>query len=67
VNQDELCATDDSLARALAGEQAGFTALVRRHQRLVYSLALRMLSNRHEAEDLAQDVFLQLHRSLVVD
>ena len=64
MNQDELCATDDSLSRALAGEQAGFTALVRRHQRLVYSLALRMLSDRHKAEDLAQDVFLQLHRSL---
>jgi RNA polymerase sigma-70 factor, ECF subfamily len=27
-------------------------------------LALRMLSDRHKAEDLAQDVFLQLHRSL---
>jgi RNA polymerase sigma-70 factor (ECF subfamily) len=64
VNQDEPCATDDSLSRALAGEQAAFTALVRRHQRLVFSLALRMLSDRHKAEDLAQDVFLQLHRSL---
>lgn len=64
MNQDEVCATDDSLFRARAGEQAAFTALVRRHQRLVYSLALRMLSDRHTAEDLAQDVFLQLHRSL---
>src|ERR1700719_4872533 len=34
------------------------------HQRPVYSLGLRMVSARHQAEDLAQDVFLQLYRSL---
>ena len=60
----EECAPDDSLSRAIAGESADFTVLVRNHQRSVYSLALRMLSDRHKAQDLAQDVFLQLHRSL---
>ena len=44
---------------------AAFATLVRQHQRLVYSLALRMLADRYRAEDLAQDVFLQLHRKLV--
>jgi RNA polymerase sigma-70 factor, ECF subfamily len=52
------------LTRALAGEAAAFGMLVRTHQRSVYSLALRMLSDRHEAEDLAQEVFLGLHRNL---
>ena len=52
------------LTQALAGERAAFAALVRQHQRSVYSLALRMLSDRHAAEDLAQEVFLQLYRSL---
>jgi RNA polymerase sigma-70 factor (ECF subfamily) len=52
------------LTRALAGERAAFAALVRQHQRSVYSLALRMLSDRHAAEDLAQEVFLQLYRHL---
>jgi RNA polymerase sigma-70 factor, ECF subfamily len=33
---------------------------------MVYSLALRMLSDRHEAEDLAQETFLQLHRRLAM-
>ena len=52
------------LTQALAGERAAFAALVRQHQRAVYSLALRMLSDRHAAEDLAQEVFLQLYRNL---
>ena len=63
---DGPCAAFDSLARARAGDTAAFAALVRQHQRLVYSLALRMLADRSRAEDLAQDVFLQLHRKLAV-
>jgi RNA polymerase sigma-70 factor, ECF subfamily len=64
VSGDEECTSGDLLTRALAGEQAAFGALVRRHQRPVYSLALRMLADRHAAEDLAQEVFLQLYRNL---
>lgn len=64
MTEAEECAPDDSLSRAVAGESAAFTVLVRNHQSSVYSLALRMLSDRHKAQDLAQDVFLQLHRSL---
>lgn len=64
MTEDETRAADDLLSRARAGEAAAFAALVRRHQRLVFSLALRMLSDRHNAEDLAQEVFLQLHRKL---
>lgn len=55
---------EELLTRALAGEAAAFAWLVRNQQRSVYSLALRMLGDRHKAEDLAQEVFLQLHRSL---
>lgn len=64
MSGDEECTSGDLLTRALAGEQAAFGALVRRHQRSVYSLALRMLADRHAAEDLAQEVFLQLYRQL---
>jgi RNA polymerase sigma-70 factor (ECF subfamily) len=64
VSGDEQCTSGDLLTRALAGERAAFAALVRQHQRAVYSLALRMLSDRHAAEDLAQEVFLQLYRNL---
>lgn len=61
---DEEGAECDSLSRARSGDAAAFSALVRGHQRRVYSLALRMVWDRHAAEDLAQEVFMQLHRRL---
>jgi RNA polymerase sigma-70 factor (ECF subfamily) len=54
------------LVRARAGDRLAFASLIRAHQRLVFSLALRMLSDRHEAEDLAQEVFMQLHRRMAL-
>lgn len=60
----EAWSPDELLTRASAGEASAFAALVRRYQRTVYSIALRMLNDRHRAEDLAQEVFLQLYRSL---
>ena len=45
------------------GDEVAFEALVRRHERRVYRLVLRLLGNREEAEDVAQEVFLNLHRS----
>ncbi len=48
------------LAAARAGEERAFTALVRRHQHDVFRLALRMLGDRTEAEDVAQDVFVSV-------
>ena len=45
-----------------AGDEGAFGDLVVRHQRRVFSLVLRMLGNREEAEDVAQEAFLSLHR-----
>lgn len=39
-------------------------ALLERHQAMVFSVALRITGNREAAEEVAQDVFLELHRSL---
>jgi RNA polymerase sigma-70 factor (ECF subfamily) len=64
LNDGPPGASDDLLFRARAGEALAFAALVRAHQRGVFSLALRMLSDWQRAEDLAQEVFLQLHRHL---
>ncbi len=51
---------DDELTAARAGDPAAIGALVLAHQRAVYSLALRMLGVRDLAEDLTQEVFMQL-------
>jgi RNA polymerase sigma-70 factor (ECF subfamily) len=41
-----------------------FAQLIRQHQARVFTLALRFTGNRPDAEELAQDTFLQLHGSL---
>jgi RNA polymerase sigma-70 factor (ECF subfamily) len=60
-----VAADDERLARARGGDTAAFAELVRRYQAMVFSLAWRIVNNRALAEELAQDVFLQLHRNLV--
>ncbi len=55
---------DEQLAKARAGERAALGVLVQAHQRSVYSLALRMLGTRDLAEDLTQEVFMQLNGNL---
>ncbi len=57
---------DEQLVRARRGDTAALVALVAAHQRAIYSLALRMLGTRELAEDLTQDVFLQLSGNLAV-
>lgn len=44
--------------RTLEGDSAAFTVLVRRHERRVYSVALRMLGRPEDASDASQDAFL---------
>ncbi|MBD0373816.1 MAG: RNA polymerase sigma factor [Pyrinomonadaceae bacterium] len=58
-------ATDHALAQASAeGDMRAFEELYQRHNRRVYSLCLRMTQNVSEAEDLAQEVFIQLFRKI---
>ncbi len=52
------------LRRLKQGDARAFRDLVRRHQDRVYSMTLRMLGDPHEAEDVAQEVFLAVHRNL---
>jgi RNA polymerase sigma-70 factor (ECF subfamily) len=58
-------ATDIQLARSAShGDMGAFEELYKRHHRRVYSVCLRMLQNTSEAEDLTQDVFIQLYRKI---
>jgi len=58
-------ASDHALAqRAGKGDMSAFEELYRRHHRRVYSLCLRMTQNVSEAEDLAQEAFVQLFRKI---
>ena len=54
----------EAIERAKAGDAVAFEALYAMHKRRVYSLCLRMVSNTAEAEDLAQEAFLQLFRKI---
>ncbi|PKQ16155.1 MAG: RNA polymerase sigma factor SigM [Actinobacteria bacterium HGW-Actinobacteria-7] len=49
---------------ARAGDIAGFEALVRRHTRVVYAHALRFFGDSQMAEDVTQEVFIKVFRSL---
>ncbi len=49
---------------AAAGNMMAFEEVYQRHHRRVYSICLRMLQNATEAEDLTQDVFIQLYRKI---
>jgi RNA polymerase sigma-70 factor (ECF subfamily) len=52
------------LTRARRGELAAFRELIRAYQDAVYALALRMLRVPEDAEELAQDVFVSVHRHI---
>lgn len=53
-----------ALGRAQRGELAAFRELIHAYQDTVYCLALRMLKVPEDAEELAQDVFVSVHRHL---
>jgi RNA polymerase sigma-70 factor (ECF subfamily) len=52
------------IEQTLAGNQSAYADLVKRHQRYVFTLALRFSKNREDAEEIAQDCFIKAFRSL---
>jgi RNA polymerase sigma-70 factor (ECF subfamily) len=59
----EIADPDGELVqRWQSGDESAFEDLVRRHERRVFRLLLRMLGSREEAEDVTQEAFLSLHR-----
>jgi RNA polymerase sigma-70 factor (ECF subfamily) len=60
----ETAADDNMLLRAQGGDHDAFAAIIGEYQNVVYGIAYNFLSERALAEEIAQDVFLQLYRSI---
>ena len=60
--------TSPSILKAIAsckvGDEKAFTEILLTYQKKVYNIAYRMLGNREEAKDLAQEVFLSVYESI---
>ncbi|MBV9497667.1 MAG: sigma-70 family RNA polymerase sigma factor [Acidobacteria bacterium] len=54
----------DTLQRARQGDHEAFAEIVGSHESMVYGLAYHFFQDRGRGEEIAQDVFLQLYRSL---
>ena len=52
------------VAKSCKGDLAAYDELVRRYQTRIYSLAYNMTSNKEDAEDMVQDVFIKAYSSL---
>ncbi len=63
-----MALTDDSeaklLERLVRRDERAFNQLVQRYERQVFTLVLRFLGNRAEAEELSQEVFVQVFKAI---
>jgi RNA polymerase sigma-70 factor (ECF subfamily) len=58
LNDNEL------ISRVLKGDQQAFAGLVSRYQNYAFTLALRMVKTREDAEEIAQDAFIKAYKYL---
>lgn len=52
------------IKRALKGDADAFESIVYKYEKMIYSLAYRMLNNREDASDITQEVFVKLYKAL---
>jgi RNA polymerase sigma factor (sigma-70 family) len=57
-------ADNDLILQVLRGDQAAYAGLVERYQNFVFTLVLRYVKGREDAEEVAQDVFVKAFRAL---
>jgi RNA polymerase sigma-70 factor (ECF subfamily) len=55
---------DKLIERLVARDERAFNELVRTYERRVHALVVRMIGNKQEAEDLAQEVFVQVFKAI---
>src|SRR6476469_900939 len=61
---DAVSHLDALIERCLAGDQVAWEEIVRLHRRKVFNIAYKFVGKHDLAEDLTQDIFLKLYRSL---
>jgi len=66
LRRETIVSAEDAnlVRRCLKGEESAIQALVERFQPDVFGLCVRLLHHRHDAEDVTQEVFLRIFRSL---
>jgi RNA polymerase sigma-70 factor (ECF subfamily) len=52
------------IQRAKAGDIQAFTAIVSNYQRMIFTIILKIVGNREDAEDITQEVFIKIFKSL---
>lgn len=55
---------NEIISQVLNGDQQAYAELVNRHQNYVFTLSLRMVKSREDAEEVAQDVFIKAYKYL---
>ncbi|MPZ19359.1 MAG: sigma-70 family RNA polymerase sigma factor [Luteitalea sp.] len=60
----DAAAVNALIERCLQGNQVAWEAIVRQHWRKVFNVAYKFVGKHDEAEDLTQDIFLKIFRSL---
>jgi len=55
---------NEYIGKVLGGDVGAYAMLVSKHKNLVFSIVLKIVSNREDAEEIAQDVFLKAYQSL---
>ena len=54
----------DIISRVLQGDANAYASLVQQYQNFVFTIVLRYVKSREDAEEVAQDVFVKAYRSL---
>ena len=55
---------NEIISKVLNGDQQAYAGLVNRYQNYVFTLALRMVKSREDAEEVAQDAFIKAYKYL---
>ena len=64
MTQQDAARESEWVRWAQGGDTDAFARLVEAHQRVVYRIAMRIVGNRQEAEDVAQEVFIKAYEAL---